>query len=74
MFNFYESGVYNEDKDRIYFSEYKERTEKYENKGTEKIKVFISHNSDDKDKINVLADSLESLGCYVFYSKVTFNK
>lgn len=68
MFNFYESGVYNEDKDRIYFSEYKERTEKYENKGAEKIKVFISHSSDDKHKINVLADSLESLGCYVFYS------
>lgn len=33
-----------------------------------KVKVFISHNSCDKDKINVLADSLESLGCEVFYS------
>lgn len=32
------------------------------------VKVFISHNSSDKDKINVLADSLESLGCEVFYS------
>ncbi|CEK33888.1 hypothetical protein UMC2_11381 [[Clostridium] sordellii] len=68
MFYFYEDGVSNTDENRIYFSEYIRDTEKGANKGIKKMKVFISHSSKDKDKINVLADSLESLGCYVFYS------
>lgn len=34
----------------------------------DKIRVFISHSSLDKDRVNVLAESLESLGCTVFYS------
>ncbi len=32
------------------------------------IRVFISHSSLDKKRINALAESLESLGCTVFYS------
>ena len=31
-------------------------------------KIFISHNSQDKDKIDELVTSLKMLGCKVFYS------
>lgn len=41
----------------------------------DKRKVFISHSSLDKEKINKLASSLKSLGCDIFYSSdLTTNK
>lgn len=40
-----------------------------------KKKVFISHSSLDREKINKLSNSLKSLGCDIFYSSdVTTNK
>ena len=41
----------------------------------DKRKVFISHSSLDKEKIDKLASSLKSLGCDIFYSSdITTNK
>lgn len=41
----------------------------------DKRKVFISHSSSDKEKIDKLASSLKSLGCDIFYSSdITTNK
>lgn len=40
-----------------------------------KMKIFISHSSKDKDKINILSKNLKLLGCDVFYSSdITTNK